>query len=315
MVGSMEHARIWIQIVTLILGTWTFFYTHQIRRDYRFRFLKPLESSIILFNGMILAGLISNYIHFNFFQDTQAFKASGIPTLISPFSLIFFVGLVYALTRFSDGFLGRKTPSSVHFGFGIGGFLIIGTFTLYELLFCQSAALRWILWPAVVLYIAILLILVGNFIRFILFGFKTQDMNKKRIALAFGFFYLIMPILLIGSKLFLKEYHRLVDGILLLSCNNYLFFWIKFVLLKYSNALPTVVEEEDINLISNKFGISNRQREIVQLLLHGKSNREIANTLFIAPHTVKNHLYSLYQKLGVKSRYELVNFFLEHAGK
>ena len=42
------------------------------------------------------------------------------------------------------------------------------------------------------------------------------------------------------------------------------------------------------------------------------SNREIANTLFIAPHTVKNHIYSLYQKLNVKNRYQLVNLFLEY---
>ena len=47
--------------------------------------------------------------------------------------------------------------------------------------------------------------------------------------------------------------------------------------------------------------------------LHGKSNRDIAEALYIAPHTVKNHVYRLYQKLGIKSRFELVSLFLDYA--
>jgi DNA-binding CsgD family transcriptional regulator len=41
-----------------------------------------------------------------------------------------------------------------------------------------------------------------------------------------------------------------------------------------------------------------------------KRNKEIADKLFIAIHTVKNHIYSLYQKLGVKSRGQLVHLIM-----
>jgi len=45
--------------------------------------------------------------------------------------------------------------------------------------------------------------------------------------------------------------------------------------------------------------------------LQGKSNKEIEHQLFISPHTVKNHIYSLYQKAGVKSRGQLVHLLLQ----
>jgi ATP/maltotriose-dependent transcriptional regulator MalT len=58
-----------------------------------------------------------------------------------------------------------------------------------------------------------------------------------------------------------------------------------------------------------KCGISQREKEIVLLLLKGKSNKEIEDTLFIAMGTVKNHIYSIYQKIGVKNRAQLMTLF------
>ena len=59
----------------------------------------------------------------------------------------------------------------------------------------------------------------------------------------------------------------------------------------------------------NKFQISQREKEIILLLLKGKSNKEIEDALFIAMGTVKNHIYSVYQKIGVKNRAQLLTLF------
>ncbi|MBN2345761.1 MAG: hypothetical protein JXO51_05165 [Candidatus Aminicenantes bacterium] len=58
-----------------------------------------------------------------------------------------------------------------------------------------------------------------------------------------------------------------------------------------------------------KHNISQREMEIIHLLLKGKSNKEIEDALFIAMGTVKNHVYNIYQKVGVKNRAQLITLF------
>jgi len=55
--------------------------------------------------------------------------------------------------------------------------------------------------------------------------------------------------------------------------------------------------------------ITEREAEIIRLILRGKSNREIEAELFISLGTVKNHLYHIYKKLNVRSRTQLISLF------
>jgi len=52
--------------------------------------------------------------------------------------------------------------------------------------------------------------------------------------------------------------------------------------------------------------LSPRERQIIQHVAGGMSNREIANALELSPHTVKNYLFRIFDKLGVSSRTELL---------
>lgn len=57
--------------------------------------------------------------------------------------------------------------------------------------------------------------------------------------------------------------------------------------------------------------VSKREREILAKLVQGKTNREIAEALFISERTVKNHLVNIYQKLEVENRSQLFNMILQ----
>jgi DNA-binding NarL/FixJ family response regulator len=52
--------------------------------------------------------------------------------------------------------------------------------------------------------------------------------------------------------------------------------------------------------------LSEREREVLDLIAAGSTNREIAQTLFLSPHTVKEHTSALYRKLGARNRAEAV---------
>ena len=53
-------------------------------------------------------------------------------------------------------------------------------------------------------------------------------------------------------------------------------------------------------------GLSEREREVLALLASGRTNKEIADQLFLSPHTVKEHTSAVYRKLRVRNRAEAV---------
>jgi LuxR family maltose regulon positive regulatory protein len=52
--------------------------------------------------------------------------------------------------------------------------------------------------------------------------------------------------------------------------------------------------------------LTTREREVLDLLLEGASNREIAHRLVLSVNTVKRHVYNLCGKLGVQSRTQAI---------
>jgi len=54
--------------------------------------------------------------------------------------------------------------------------------------------------------------------------------------------------------------------------------------------------------------LSVRERQVIEYLASGRTNREIAESLGLSRHTIKNYLFRIFDKLGVSSRTELLYF-------
>jgi len=55
-----------------------------------------------------------------------------------------------------------------------------------------------------------------------------------------------------------------------------------------------------------KFLLTNREREVFELLVQDKTTKEIAQQLYISEKTVRNHISNVMQKLNVKGRSQAV---------
>ncbi|MFI6517203.1 response regulator [Spirillospora sp. NPDC050679] len=75
---------------------------------------------------------------------------------------------------------------------------------------------------------------------------------------------------------------------------------------------PEPVESRQVAApaVGERFGLSARETEVMSLIVQGRSNGEIAERLFLAEKTVKNHVNRIYAKLGVTSRAAAIALWL-----
>jgi ATP/maltotriose-dependent transcriptional regulator MalT len=57
---------------------------------------------------------------------------------------------------------------------------------------------------------------------------------------------------------------------------------------------------------NNEYNLSEREKQVLQLLVNGYSYKMIANDMFIAIDTVRSHIKKIYEKLQVNSKSEAV---------
>jgi DNA-binding CsgD family transcriptional regulator len=83
--------------------------------------------------------------------------------------------------------------------------------------------------------------------------------------------------------------------------------------MKLRSAFTVVGDRADT--VIESYELTAREQEILRLVLQGASNKDIERKLFISASTVRNHIYNIYQKLGVKNRLELINLIGKDAQK
>ena len=77
----------------------------------------------------------------------------------------------------------------------------------------------------------------------------------------------------------------------------------------------SLLPAEQLDGLFRQYELTEREREILQLILSGKSNQEISELLYITVGTVKAHVHSIFGKLDVSRRSQLITRFLDYDGK
>lgn len=72
--------------------------------------------------------------------------------------------------------------------------------------------------------------------------------------------------------------------------------------------------ESRLNFIAETHGLTQREREVLELAYSGMTNPEIADMLDISKYTVKRHMHNLFEKLDISTRMELVHLVNKENG-
>ncbi|CAH2716465.1 Transcriptional regulatory protein DegU [Neobacillus rhizosphaerae] len=70
--------------------------------------------------------------------------------------------------------------------------------------------------------------------------------------------------------------------------------------------------ERDLQNTTKNSSLTPREKEILLLVSEGLTNRQIAENLFIAENTVKNHIKNLLEKLGLENRVQLASYAVKY---
>jgi DNA-binding NarL/FixJ family response regulator len=76
-------------------------------------------------------------------------------------------------------------------------------------------------------------------------------------------------------------------------------------MLQVIGALQSAMPFKGVNSRGEEL-LTKREQELVPLVANGLTNREISTRLGVSEHTIKNHLFRIYEKLGISSRVELI---------
>jgi DNA-binding CsgD family transcriptional regulator len=140
-------------------------------------------------------------------------------------------------------------------------------------------------------------------------AWNTDKRNFILGLLIFALFGYIESLLTLSQNL-----RTLITSLTLEMENGFLFSSIPYTLygifviyyfLNFSSPTPIEADVLSESFLS-AYGITDREREIIEKVVEGKSNATIANELFISLATVKTHLHNIYKKVGVESRYDLL---------
>ncbi|MEW6586407.1 MAG: response regulator transcription factor [Nitrospirota bacterium] len=84
------------------------------------------------------------------------------------------------------------------------------------------------------------------------------------------------------------------------------FLWSILVSPKPFSGVSVILNNRELSEI-----LSQREKELLEFIYRGLTNKEIADRLFISEKTVKTHLYNIYRKLNVSRRTEAISLLLQ----
>ncbi len=308
----LEHLKIFGLIINLIVGSVISLYIFQIYKNNKYSYIKALGFYTMLFNLAYLILLFYSYLSINLPNDVFQQSLSKYEFLNEFLVSIFAVCLLLFAYQIYLGFTEKNFSNKARWIFFS---VIIFLFVSYMLRFIiiNENSFLWLTFLFKYIFENLLLL---ELILLIFLIIKNRKSNRQnRIARAFGVLYILryIVILILFAYILSVGYNETVKAVFgfsfLLILNLLPLFWIRFYFIPFTKQNINLKSENKFEEYCVQFDVSQREKDILKLIIDGKSNKEISNMLFISYSTVKNHAYNLFQKLNISSRFELISHF------
>ena len=312
---EMEHVLIFLLSIILIAGLWEAFYSFYTYKTYRFPFLRYLAYYIICFNASVFLYQILGYININLLGQNASAMHPVLVAAVNISGLFVQVGLTYTFIQCISGLRGKKLPKGFFQVFFTAVAIFLCCYIIGIINIIRNPDSQWLAITFTILT-ALMVITINAFLVMLLIsGRRIQNVSRKKSVLTFGWLYLTPYVSYFIATLLPQQISKFAASGALFLFNIVPIIWIHGFFSKYYGVMGIIENRLLLNNFAQKHDISKRELEVIELLLQGKSNKEIEDILFISFNTVKNHIYNIYQKLGVNSRGQLMYYILEAKSK
>ena len=134
---------------------------------------------------------------------------------------------------------------------------------------------------------------------------------KKTLKLLILITLIFLPFMIAE---YCKQYISIISNLDIIKVISFPCFFlcinivIIFFVINYFSKSSYTENNKLTDYFKDKYQITDKQSEIIELILEGKTYKQIAEELYISPKTVDNHVQNIYKKLNVKSKIQLSNF-------
>ena len=307
-VKFIQHLIILFYLITLITGVASLAVACFVYTRTKYRLLLYYIGFLSSFSLFVFCNLlVISYANLNLAQIDF-----NLLLIIIAISLLSFLLLMIFIPLLAHTLVDRESPRiriitlivSL-----IAVFTLASSFTIdfAEKKFAQVLDLR--LYISLTLFYSVVLYSIFLKIQ----SFKRLDHEKKKITKALIILNIVFfPGLLYDLRLY-RTFNVFIFTPVLYSLFAVIFtVYIARRYMRQHRQITAMISNVSYEDNISHAGITSREKEILVLVLKGASNNDIAKELFISTNTVKTHIRNIFQKLSVKSRFELAMKILNY---
>lgn len=307
----LTHVNLLATVVCLVLGIASAGVVYAHSRRFPDPALRWLLAYLVAFNVAELDLFAFKYLSTNLPGDTLARIADAMKGINFPLRAVLLLGAYLCLFQTLAWLRGTGLPGPYLAGLVTYTALLLGYFSLaihLPALMPEAALLTyWNLftWPMLLLQ-AVLLARLWMDLR------GEPDPARRRVEVWFVVMWLGQLGLAVAQQIVVVAGTFLgwvlVTRSLALYTNLAPVAWLLLVHVPWAGSLARVISGRvDVTRLATARGLSERELQVLTMMLDGLAYKEIASRLDVSIHTVKTHVYNLFRKMNVRSRHQLVH--------
>lgn len=310
----MQHLTVIFGMLALCVGIISYMVVHGFFTRFRTFFLKTYLKYLMVLNISVLLNLTVSYFLANVDLPLDTKTRVIVIIVVNIIGFYLFVLLLQYYLLLTRSLIGRGVSGTMN-RFLV--FLMIIAAVAYGFataVYANSANIKlFLLIHKIFVTVPILISGIATIVLFLnADAMKLQSQVKtvrifSLVYLAFFCYQLGLWILPVRVWIMLSAFNLLIFNIIPIP------FLANLLKKQKTAVLDQTDTRSNIESFFRLHRLSKREKEIVELVVSGLSNKEIENELYISKFTVKKHISNIFIKVDVNSRPQLINKILQAA--